>query len=130
SVGVHLDRRPWIGLRSTRQTCVLGLDPYEVSITARKALPISSPCVITATCRDDKKRPVTPKAQLCEWSGKVRPAVRHDGQTGHVSDQRASSMMTHYALDRPYLAPPTILPARLLGHLQASLQQHVRQPRQ
>jgi hypothetical protein len=39
AIGIHLNRRPRIGFRSSREPRVLSLDPNEIRVAAREALP-------------------------------------------------------------------------------------------
>ena len=51
AIGIHLNRRPGIGFRSAREPGVLGLDPNEVRIATREALPIASSRVVAPASR-------------------------------------------------------------------------------
>jgi hypothetical protein len=78
AVSIHLDGRPRIGFRPTREAGILGLYANEVGVAAREALPIADPGVVAPASRNDKKCAVAPKTKLGQWTREIRSAVGHN----------------------------------------------------
>src|SRR4029077_16477750 len=71
AIGIHLNRRPRIGFRSSREPRVLSLDPNEIRVAAREALPIASSRVVTSAGCHYVHRAVPSQTKLGERSGKI-----------------------------------------------------------
>ena len=104
--------------------------PMKLVLPAREALPIADPGVVAPAGRNDKKSAVASKTKLRQRAGEIRSPVGHDPKARHISCLRSCGVVTDNALDRPNIATPTVLPARLFSHFEAGVQQDFWQPSQ
>jgi hypothetical protein len=128
AIGIHLDRRPRIGFRSAREPGVLSLDPNEVRIAAREALPIASSRVVAPAGRNYIHRAIAPQTKLGERAGEISSSVGDYPQTRHIAAQWSGGVMTDDAFDSSNIAASTVPPTRLFSHFEAGVQQDTWQP--
>jgi hypothetical protein len=128
AIGIHLNRRPWVGLRPARDPRVLGFDTDEIRIAVREALPIAGAGVVAPAGRDHIHRAITPQTKLSERAGEISPSVGHYSQARHVSTKRPGGVMADDASYRADIAASAVLPSRLFGHFQSGIEENARQP--
>jgi hypothetical protein len=122
TIGIHLDCWPRIGLRTAGQTGVLGLNPDEVRVACRKALPIATAGMVAPAGGNDKKRPIATKTKLCERAREIRSSIGHYSEAWHIPGKRSGSVMTYDAFDRPDVTAPTALPPWLYCDFQSGVE--------
>jgi hypothetical protein len=128
AIGVHLNRRPWVGFRPARNPRVLGFDTDEIHIAVGEALPIAGAGVVAPAGRDHIHRAIAPQAKLSERAGEIAPSVGHYSQARHISIERPGGVMADDTSYRADIATSAVLPARLFSHFESGIEKNARQP--